>query len=55
MIDSNNLIDEIKELVAAAKKGCFIEQTLGQKNLINHRIKTKGGWIRLAYILKYLE
>ena len=47
MIDSNNLIDEIKELVAAAKKGCFIEQTLSQKNSINHRIKTKGGWINV--------
>ena len=44
MIDSNNSINEVKELVAAAKKGCFIEQTLGQKNSINHRIKTKSGW-----------
>jgi hypothetical protein len=45
MIDSANSINEVKELIIAAKKGCFIEQTLGQKNSINHRIKTKSGWV----------
>lgn len=45
MIDSSNSIDEVKGLIIAAKKGCFIEQTLGQKNSINHRIKTKSGWV----------
>ena len=45
MIDSANSINEVKELIIAAKKGCSIEQTLGQKNSINHRIKTKSGWV----------
>ena len=46
-IDSDNPIDEIKELIGLAKKGCFIEQTLGQKNIIKHRIKTGAGWIEV--------
>lgn len=44
MIDSDDPIEKLRELVATAKKGCFIEQTLGQKNTINHRIKTAEGW-----------
>jgi len=35
------------ELVNAAKKGCFVEQTLTVKNTINHRIKTKEGFIKI--------
>lgn len=34
-----------RELVAAARKGCFIEQTLGRANTITHRLKTPEGWI----------
>jgi len=33
------------DCTTTAKKGCFIEQTLGQKNTIHHRLKTTGGWI----------
>jgi uncharacterized OsmC-like protein len=43
-IDSDNPISEVRALVATAKKGCFIEQTLGQKNMVRHRIKTTSGW-----------
>lgn len=32
-------------LIMAARKGCFIEQTLGQANVITHRIKTDEGFV----------
>ena len=35
------------ELVNAAKKGCFIEQTLSVPNTITHRIKTEKGFINV--------
>lgn len=35
------------ELVNAAKKGCFIEQTLSVPNTITHRIKTDQGLINV--------
>ena len=35
------------ELVNAAKKGCFIEQTLSVPNPITHRIKTEQGFINV--------
>jgi len=38
-------MQKILELVEAAKKGCFLEQTLGRENTIRHRIKTDGGWV----------
>lgn len=44
-IDSDDSIDKQLELVAAAQKGCFLEQTLGQSNTINHRLKTPDGWV----------
>ena len=37
--------DRIVALIAAAKRGCFIEQTLGRANAINHRLKTADGWL----------
>lgn len=43
-IDSDAPLEKQRELIAIAKKGCFIEQTLGQKNVIKHRIKTDAGW-----------
>jgi hypothetical protein len=43
MIDSDDPIEKLRELVETAKKGCFPEQTLGQKNMVNHRIKTADG------------
>lgn len=47
LIDSPNPIEEQVALVQAARKGCFIEQTLGQSNKITHRLKTKSGALRL--------
>ncbi len=44
-IDSDAPEQAQRELVAAAQKGCFIEQTLGQKNILHHRIKTADGWV----------
>ncbi|MEM7519530.1 MAG: OsmC family protein [Pseudomonadota bacterium] len=32
-------------LIHAAKKGCFVEQTLTQTNKISHRIKTEAGFV----------
>lgn len=45
MIDSDDDQEKIIELINTAKKGCFIEQTLGRSNTINHRMKTKDGWV----------
>jgi len=44
MIDSDDPLSEQLKLVETAKKGCFIEQTLGRANTISHRIKTANGW-----------
>ena len=44
-IESDAPIERQRELVAAAKRGCFIEQTLGRANAIRHRIRDGDGWI----------
>jgi uncharacterized OsmC-like protein len=44
MIDSSDPEDRIIELIETAKKGCFVEQTLGVQNTIRHRMKTPDGW-----------
>jgi uncharacterized OsmC-like protein len=46
-IDSPSPIEDQLALVQAARKGCFVEQTLGQSNKITHRLKTEGGYLRL--------
>lgn len=45
-IDIDSPSDEaaILTLIEAAKKGCFIEQTLAQPNTVKHRYKTPDGW-----------
>jgi len=43
-IDSPSDKADIIELINAAKKGCFIEQTLAQPNVVRHRYKTADGW-----------
>lgn len=45
LMESPNTHAEVAALIAAAKKGCFIEQTLGRSNTIRHRLKTDGGWV----------
>ena len=36
--------DQIHHLLACAKKGCFIEQTLAQGLVVDHRLKIDGEW-----------
>lgn len=45
LLDSPNSLEEQQALIAAAKKGCFVEQTLGQVNTIRHRLKTADGYV----------
>lgn len=44
-IDSDAPRQDQLALVAAARKGCFIEQTLGQGNTITHRLRDGDGWV----------
>lgn len=44
LIDSPSEESKVVELIETAKKGCFIEQTLGRQNTIHHRMKTADGW-----------
>ena len=44
-IDSPESIEKVKSLIQASKKGCFIEQTLSQKNTINHKLKIEDKWL----------
>lgn len=45
LLDSPSPIERQKDLIAAAKRGCFIEQTLGRANIINHRLKVGDDWM----------
>lgn len=45
MIESDDDQEKVAALIEASKKGCFLEQTLGCSNIINHRLKTADGWI----------
>ncbi len=45
LLDSPNPLEDQLALIAAAKKGCFVEQTLGQSNTIRHRLKTADGFV----------
>lgn len=47
LIDSDDPQDKVIALIEAAKKGCFLEQTLGQANTIRHRMKTPDGWLEV--------
>ena len=38
---------KVREVIETAKKGCFLEQTLGVKNVITHRLKTDAGWVEV--------
>lgn len=44
-VDSPDPLEKVTALIETAKKGCFIEQTLGQANMIKHRIKTAEGFV----------
>ncbi len=45
LIESDDDEEKVIALINAAKKGCFIEQTLGRTNTIRHRLKSGDGWI----------
>lgn len=45
LMESPNTPSEVAALIEAAKKGCFIEQTLGRGNTIRHRLRTPEGWV----------
>ncbi len=47
MIDSADAQDKVIDLINAAKKGCFLEQTLGRVNTIRHRMKVGDDWIEV--------
>ena len=47
---SSNSLEEQLALIEAAKKGCFVEQTLGQGNVIRHRLKTDTGFVDVENI-----
>ncbi|MBT7955378.1 MAG: OsmC family protein [Rhodospirillaceae bacterium] len=46
-LDTEASLEDQKKLIDAAKKGCFIEQTLGQSNDIGHRLKVGDDWIEV--------
>lgn len=46
-VDSPEPEARIRELIAAARQGCFIEQTLGRANVVTHRLKTADGWVEV--------
>lgn len=46
-LDSPAPRERVEALIAAAQKGCFIEQTLGRANTIRHRLKTPEGFVEM--------
>ena len=46
-LESRSDLDQQIALIQAARKGCFIEQTLGRQNTINHRLRTPHGFMRI--------
>jgi len=45
LLDSPAPLEDQMALVQAARKGCFVEQTLGVANTITHRIKSGDGYV----------
>ncbi len=46
-VDSDAAEGDLLRLIAAAKQGCFIEQSLAQGITVAHRLKREGGWTSL--------
>ena len=46
-LDSSSPLERQVVLIQAAKKGCFVEQTLSVENTVNHRIRTENGFMRV--------
>ncbi|QBF30633.1 OsmC family protein [Thalassococcus sp. S3] len=47
LLDSPDPLEKATELIRAAQKGCFLEQTLGQANTIRHRLKHDGRYVEI--------
>ncbi len=45
LLDSPSPLDDQIALVQAAKRGCFVEQTLGVANSVSHRIRSGDGFV----------
>ncbi len=45
LLDSPDPVEDQLALIEAAKKGCFIEQTLGRANTIRHRLNVGDGFV----------
>ncbi len=45
-LDSTASAEDMQRLLASAKKGCFIEQTLAQGLVVEHRLKIDGDWVK---------
>jgi hypothetical protein len=46
-IDSPASKEDLIRLVEAAKKGCFIDQTMSVANTVGHRLKVGDDWIEV--------
>jgi uncharacterized OsmC-like protein len=46
-IDSDAPVEDIRRLMETAKKGCFVEQTLGRTNKVSHRLMLDDQWVEL--------
>lgn len=46
-LDSPDAEEKAIALIEAAKRGCFIEQTLGRANTIRHRLRRGADWIEV--------
>ncbi|MBD3678468.1 MAG: OsmC family protein [Rhodobacteraceae bacterium] len=44
-LDSDASLEDRMRLLAAAKKGCFIEQTLAEGVIVGHRLKDGDDWV----------
>lgn len=44
-LDSPASLADQTALIAAAKRGCFLERTLGTANVISHRLRTASGFV----------
>ena len=46
-IDSDAPEEDLIRLVEAAKKGCFIDQTMAVANTVGHRLKVGDDWVEV--------
>lgn len=46
-VDSDASTEDLVRLIEAAKKGCFIDQTMAVANDVGHRLKVGDGWVEV--------